>query len=191
MPDKPLRHHWRRLSLSLLLASTVGCETTPPTPPPSQAEPEAPASSAPPEARPTMPSSPTKPLPRASNSQRPTKALPVRPINISSDCNFYNETGYHGVATLEVRNGEVLRMRSIINVPKRGQCVFELASMRQTASLPSIELRAKQGKCVARIWEQGDRITLAFNDCHAQCSSADAFRYVWPVLFDRPSGRCQ
>ena len=122
---------------------------------------------------------------------RPTKPMPVVPLNVVADCKFHNETGYNGETTLEVREGTVRRMRTVVNVPEQGQCVFELADMQQTKIMPSVELHGRQTACTVRIWEQGRQVTLSFSSCAARCTPHEAFAYVWPVLIDKPSGKCE
>jgi hypothetical protein len=94
------------------------------------------------------------------------KPMPIRPLNVQADCRF----------------------KASVSVPKRGSCHFDLADFEQVRKEPHVELRARDG-CVVRMWEQGDQVTVAFAQCASRCDR-NTFDYVWPILVDRPSGRC-
>jgi hypothetical protein len=114
--------------------------------------------------------------------------MPVRPLNVKTDCHFKDEVGYGASAVLDVAASEVRSFAATVNVPKRGSCRFDLADFRQVRREPHVELRAGDG-CTVRIWEQGNQVTVAFAECARRCTR-DTFDYVWPILVDRPSGRC-
>ena len=76
-----------------------------------------------------------------------------------------------------------------VNIPKRGSCRFDLKDFRQTKSLPAIELSQNKGRCIVRVWEQGERVTVAFQQCEKMCSG-NAHSYLWPILNDRNKGSC-
>lgn len=114
----------------------------------------------------------------------------MRPLNLQARCHFENETGYHGNASVEVAHGQVKRLNALFNVPGQGQCLIDLARLRQTRSLPSVELRDSSSGCTARMWEQGDQATISFSGCASYCSTPEAFAYVWPILIKRSSGTC-
>lgn len=112
-----------------------------------------------------------------------------RPLNLKTECRFENETGYNGTASVEVVNSQVKRLSALFNVPGQGQCLFDMAQMRQTRTQP-VELRDTRSGCTARLWEQGDKATISFSDCARHCSNPAAFQYVWPVLVERKTGIC-
>ncbi|MEN3110661.1 hypothetical protein ACFONG_02270 [Uliginosibacterium paludis] len=113
----------------------------------------------------------------------------ARPITLERACSFHNETGYKGSTRVNIRNGEVVELATTYEIPDYGICRIEKAGFRQVASTPSIELRHADG-CTARIWTQGRQLTISYTRCAARCSRPEAFSYVWPVLIDQPSGRC-
>lgn len=186
--------------LSLLLSACVSDQ------PLSQAEP-APASSAPASATPifssassssTSSASPRSPrsagnskLASRINSQRMRAQLQQgnQPINIRHSCSFKNETGYKGSTRIEISNNEVRQLSTAYEIPAQGSCQIDFRGFRQTRHSPSIELRHADG-CTARIWTQGRQLTVSYTQCAQRCSSAQTFRFVWPVLIDQPSGRC-
>ncbi|MDO9596483.1 MAG: hypothetical protein Q7J47_02060 [Azoarcus sp.] len=116
------------------------------------------------------------------------KPMPVRPLNVQADCRFKDEVGYSASARLDVSYSEVLGFAATVDVPRRGSCRFNLADFQQVRREPHVELRARDG-CVVRMWEQGDQVTVAFSQCAGRCDRG-TFDYVWPILVDRPSGRC-
>lgn len=117
------------------------------------------------------------------------KPMPVRPFTIRTDCRFKDEAGSFGKALVEVDDSRVRAFNVEITMPKRGSCRYDLAEFKQTQALPSIELKGPRD-CRVRMWEQGRQITVAFSACHKLCSPASAHDYVWPLLIDKPTGRC-
>lgn len=116
------------------------------------------------------------------------KPMPVRPLNVQADCQFKDEVGYSASVRLDVSYSEVIGFAATVDVPRRGSCRFNLADFQQVRREPHVELRARDG-CVVRMWEQGDQVTVAFTQCAGRCDRG-TFDYVWPILVDRPSGRC-
>lgn len=171
MARAPLRLAGLAAALTLAACATV----KPPPPPPTEPAP-LPG---------VEPARPPSPVPKVQRRKR----IPDRPIDLAVACRFANETGYHGNATVDVRQGEVHALDAEVNIPARGQCRFQLADFRQVKRYPTAELRAANG-CVARVWEQGPQATVAFSGCRHMCSPAAAFDYVWPILIDRPRGKC-
>ena len=111
-------------------------------------------------------------------------------INIKQRCSFRNETGYNGSTLVEIADNEVKALSTQIEVPLHGgSCSFEGPGFRQTARTPSIELRHNDG-CTVRIWTQGKQLTISYSKCAARCSNPEVFKYIWPVLIDQPSGKC-
>ncbi len=119
--------------------------------------------------------------------KRKIGAIPDRPINVSTSCKFRDETGYRGNLDLQVKNDDVRRFRAEVEIPKRGNCHFDLADFRQSKRHP-VALAAGS-RCTVQVWEQYDRVTVAFRDCQAQCSG-DSFDYLWPILVDARTGKC-
>lgn len=123
---------------------------------------------------------------------KPVKAPPAKPITLAADCHFLRDSGESGDATLEVRDGTVRRMRTVIQAPGQGQCVFELADMKQTRSQPYVELRGRRTQCVARIRDDGKGgVTMVFTNCAERCTPPSVFAKVRPIRFDARGSRCE
>ena len=118
----------------------------------------------------------------ASGAKARLKPMPLRSLSLNSQCNFRDETGNFGKATVNIANSRV-------DALKRGSCRYDLASFRQTQALPSIELTGPRN-CRIHIWEQAEQVTVAFADCHQMCSPSSAHDYVWPLLIDKATGQC-
>ena len=72
----------------------------------------------------------------------------------------------------------------------KGTCSFNLKNFTQKEKLPQALLLAKDGSdCSVRLWEQGQRVTVAFNNC-AQACEKDAYSYLWPIMVEAKSGKC-
>jgi hypothetical protein len=125
----------------------------------------------------------------ASSGKRMPAPIPVRPLNVSTQCEFRDEVGTHGRMALQIEEASVKRFNAEVTIPKRGVCSFDLARFRQTEKLPTPVLSAGDSSCRVYIWEQGNAVTVAFNACEAYCT-ADAYDYLWPILVDNPSGEC-
>jgi hypothetical protein len=53
-----------------------------------------------------------------------------------------------------------------------------------------VELVATSGSaCAVRVWQQGDRVTVAPTDCAEKCTRG-AFEYAWPMDVRAPGGGC-
>jgi hypothetical protein len=116
--------------------------------------------------------------------------LSLRPLDIAMSCSFRNESGFNGEASVNVANGSAKSLKMNVNIPERGACVFDMSGFRQTHGGSMVELRHPADGCTVRMWEQGRQVTVAFSECAARCAPASAFQYVWPMLIDRPSKRC-
>lgn len=127
-------------------------------------------------------------MPGRERAKRPGP-IPVRAINVATTCSFHDETGYAGSLTLKVEDALVREFVADVAIPKRGICRFNLKAFRQTQTLPTVELSHRQGACKVRVWEQGERVTVAFDTCSRMCSG-DAWPYLWPILNDRRDGSC-
>jgi hypothetical protein len=88
-----------------------------------------------------------------------------------------------------VEDSQVQRLAAEVQVPKFGNCAFALKDFRQTASEPAIALSASEGRCTVRLWEQEDKVTVAFSACQDRCARG-GFEYVWPILVDARTGEC-
>ncbi|MGB0128644.1 MAG: hypothetical protein WBP72_13485 [Rhodocyclaceae bacterium] len=126
--------------------------------------------------------------PPPSTAQKPPP-IAARALNVTSDCTFRDPTGYRGAMKLHVANAEVRTFEAKLDMPSRGSCQFDLKDFQQTASLPNVVLRAQASACTVHMWEQGHRVTVAFNDCADRCS-AGAYLYLWPILADARSKGC-
>ena len=164
-----------RARLVLLLGATLlGACATPDKAPPPAAE-AMPAAKAPP---PAVAARPKKPGP-----------IPLRPLNVKAECRFRDETGYNGMLRLDVAQAKVRAFAAAVNIPRRGSCRFDLKDFRQTKELPAIELSQNQERCIVRVWEQGERVTVAFQHCEMMCTGG-AHAGLWPILADRRDGSC-
>jgi hypothetical protein len=148
----------------------------------------APQKAQPPAAEPSPPAPPvdTAPAARKPAARAP---IPLRPLNAKTECSFRDESGYHGLLKLDVAEAKVNVFEAKVNIPKRGACRFALKDFRQTKALPVIELSQTKGRCIVRVWEQGERLTVAFQQCERMCSG-NAGTYLWPILNDRRDGSC-
>lgn len=176
------------LSLSILLLA--GCAT--PVPPPAPPPPPVVVIPAP-EPTPPPPLPETLPEPRNDKlkhlANRKLAPIPDRPLNARASCAFRDVTGYRGRLRLDVREANVRRFEANIDVPKQGSCKFDLKNFHQTDTLPIVVLAARRGDCKVRLWEQEDQVTVAFRDCHTECSGSSV-EYIWPILVDNRKGLC-
>lgn len=115
---------------------------------------------------------------------------PQGPISLRNQCSFHDDTGYRGSNRVEVVNGDVRSLATQITVPNRGSCSFDTSGFRQIQRSPSIEMRSPSDGCTVRIWQQGSQVTVSYTHCEQRCTSAEAFKYVWPVLINTSSGKC-
>ncbi|MFC5301953.1 hypothetical protein [Azospira restricta] len=168
------------LGLILLLAS---CATPEPPPPPPAPMPVPP----PPKAeKPHIESQPLKHL-----AGRNLKPMPIKPLSVKTRCNFRDEvTGTRGRLDLQVKEDEVKRFAAEVNIPKHGICRFDLKDFAQADKKQHpVTMTTKTDGCAVRVWEQGTRVTVAFNECTAKCQG-NAHDYLWPILIDSKTGRC-
>lgn len=115
--------------------------------------------------------------------------IPVRPLNVKADCSYVDETGTSGALKLEVAAAKVRAFEARVSIPQHGVCRFDLKNFRQTREMPDIELRQQNGSCIVRMWEQGTRVTVAFQQCEKMCTGS-AYEQLWPILYDRRDGSC-
>lgn len=115
--------------------------------------------------------------------------IPVRPLTVKTDCSYRDETGASGTLRLDVATARVRAFEAKINYPQHGSCHFVLKDFRQTKEMPAIELSQTNGSCVVRMWEQGARVTVAFQQCERMCSGS-AYEQLLPMIYDRRDGTC-
>ncbi|MDO8932358.1 MAG: hypothetical protein Q7U97_08200 [Rhodocyclaceae bacterium] len=172
----------RQATTWLALAALAACAT--PEPPAVVAVPAPEPAPAPVAARkPHLESQPLKHL-----ANRKLEPIPDRPLNVRTNCNFRDHTGYRGRLDLQVKDADVRRFRAEVNIPKRGTCRFDLKDFQQAGTSPAT-LANGADECKVRVWEQENRVTVAFRDCQAQCSG-ESFDYLWPILVDAKTGKC-
>jgi hypothetical protein len=162
-----------------LVVVLAGCATP---------EPPAPTADAPAAQRDSHAARPSKPSARRSDPR--LKALPDRPLNVAADCGFRDPNGYQGRLSLTVQEAQVQRFEAEVSVPNRGSCRFDLKNFQQTGTRPTVTLKNRKDACAVHIWEQGEQVTVAFNEeCRSQCSGG-ARDYVWPILVNSGKGTC-
>lgn len=170
------------LLLALLLAACAEEAKRPEPPPPAPPVAEAP---------------PVAPMPPKLESQplrhllgRNLAPQPTRPLNIRSRCTHRDAIGTRTRLDLLVKEGVLKKFSAEIAIAKHGVCRFDGKTFAQKETLPQVLLAAKDGsECTVRLWEQGKRTTIAFNQCPGACAG-DAFSYLWPIMVDTKSGRC-
>ncbi len=165
---------------SLLLAACASTEQLPPPAPPAKADP--------PKVQTKAPTVRPKKESPVLGSKRPT-AIPTRALNVLAQCRFKDETGYNGNMRLSVQDAKVQAFDAAVNIPGRGRCRFDLKNFRQTRELPNVELSHLRDPCIVRVWEQEERVTVAFQQCQKMCSGK-AWDHLWPILADRRDGSC-
>jgi hypothetical protein len=172
----------RIAALSITLAVS-GCalfepepEPAPPPPPPAPKKVEAPR----------IESQPLKHL-----ANRDLKPMPIKPLNVKTRCTFRDEvTGTRGRLDVQVKEDEVQRFSAEVNIPKRGICRFDFKDFAQANKKQHpVTMTTKTDTCAVRMWEQGPRVTVSFNECTAKCEG-NAYEYLWPILIDSKTGRC-
>lgn len=121
---------------------------------------------------------------------RNLKPQPTRPLNVRSRCTHRDAVGTKTRLDLLVKDAEVKTFAAEVSIPKRGVCRFDMKGFVQREKMPQVLLAAKDGSaCAIRMWEQGPRVTIAFNTCPAACEG-EAFDYLWPIMVETKSGRC-
>ncbi len=123
------------------------------------------------------------------NSKGKLAPIPTRAINLNTACHFKDERGYNGNLTTDVKDAQVRQFQAEVNIPRRGTCNFDLSRFEQTQSLPIVKLKSRDNTCQVFMWSQNANITVAFNQCAAQCTG-DAYDYLWPILVDASRGEC-
>jgi hypothetical protein len=130
-----------------------------------------------------------KPRERAARRAGP-RSIPTRPLNVKADCAFRDPTGYRGAMRLQVADAQVRQFEATVTVPAHGSCSFALREFQQIAQMPNPVLKHRTNGCEVRVWEQGQRVTVAFVRCRDNCTSRGAFERLWPILTDVGNGSC-
>ncbi len=118
------------------------------------------------------------------------KPQPTRPLNVASHCAYRDEIGTQTSLDLLVREAEVKTFTARVSMKGRGACRFMLEEFEQVEKMPQALLRHRTYPgCLVRMWEEGPKVTVAFNSCPRSCEG-DAFSYLWPILVETDSGRC-
>ena len=123
-------------------------------------------------------------------NNRKLKPQPTRPLNVRSKCSHRDAIGTATRLDLLVKEAEVKTFTAQVAIKGYGTCNFKLGDFEQAEKMPQALLRHKQEPgCLVRMWEQGDKVTIAFNSCPKSCER-DAFSYLWPIMVEAKSGRC-
>jgi len=121
----------------------------------------------------------------------PAPKLPAAAgLTLDGNCTGRDERGYAESLRLHLVSGAVTAFEARIVIPRRGSCNYRLSDFRQTRYSPYVELVSTSGSpCVVRVWQQGDRVTVAPTDCAEKCTRG-AFVYAWPMDLRAPGGGC-
>lgn len=148
-----------------------------------------------------VPTTPSKPLPPAVSpkfksdtlkylAKRHIEPQPTRPLNVRSHCTHTDAAGTTTRLDLLVKEAEVQSFNAQVTMKGYGACRFNLSDFEQAEKLPQALLKHKrESGCSVRMWEQGPKVTIAFNSCPKSCER-DAFSYLWPILVEAKSGHC-
>ena len=174
----------RRVLTLSVVAILAGCAEAPKAPEPEPAVEAAPAAE-PEAASPKFKSDTLKYL-----AGRNLKPQPTRPLNVKSRCSHRDAIGTTTKLDLLVKEAEVKTFSAQVSMKGYGSCRFDLADFEQAEKLPQALLRHKRERdCSVRMWEQGPKVTIAFNSCPKSCEG-EAFNYLWPIMVEGKSGRC-
>jgi len=133
------------------------------------------------------PPAPVPPAPPVATTPSPA---PQSGLTLNATCSGRDESGYGETLRLQLADGNVTSFEARLDIPKRGSCSYRLAEFRQTRRTPFVELLATSGSaCAVRVWQQGDRVTVAPTDCAEKCTRG-AFEYAWPMDLRAPGGGC-
>jgi hypothetical protein len=114
----------------------------------------------------------------------------TRPLNARAHCSHRDAVGTATSLDLLVKEAEVKTFDAQVAIKGYGTCRFSLNDFDQAERMPQALLRHKrESDCTVRMWEQDQKITIAFNSCPKSCEG-DAFSYLWPILVEAKSGRC-
>ena len=121
---------------------------------------------------------------------RTIKPQPTRPLNVRAKCSTRDAIGTTRRLDLLVKEASVQTFDAQVTMKERGACRFNLREFEQVERMPQALLRHRQESgCMVRMWEQGNKVTIAFDNCPRSCEG-DAFSYLWPLIVEGKSGRC-
>jgi len=175
---------WRRLLLVVVLAA-AGCAEVEKQPEPVAVEEPVIEKQAAEGKEPKFKNSTLKYL-----ANRNIKPQPTRPLNVRSRCNHRDAIGTQTRLDLLVKEASVKTFVAEVSMKGHGSCRFDLNEFEQVEKMPQALLRhKKQSDCLVRMWEQGPKVTIAFNSCPKSCDG-QAFDYLWPIMVEAKNGRC-
>jgi len=175
---------WRRLLLVIVLA-TAGCAEVGKQP---ESVAEQSSASEKPAAESSEPKFKNSTLKHLAN--RNLKPQPTRPLNVRSRCTHKDAIGTQTRLDLLVKEAQVKTFVAQVSMKGHGTCRFDLNEFEQVEKMPQALLRhKKQSDCLVRMWEQGPKVTIAFNSCPKSCDGG-AFEYLWPIMVEAKSGQC-
>lgn len=123
-------------------------------------------------------------------ANRNLKPQPTRPLNVQSHCAHKDAIGTTTKLDLLVRDAVVKTFDAQVTMKGYGTCRFNLDDFEQAEKLPQALLKHKhESGCLVRMWEQGPKVTVAFNSCPRSCEG-QAFDYLWPIVVEAKSGHC-
>lgn len=123
-------------------------------------------------------------------AKRNLKPQATRPLNVSSRCMHRDAIGTQTELDLLVKEAQVKTFVAQISMKGHGTCRFDLNEFEQIEKMPQALLRhRKESNCLVRMWEQGPKVTIAFNSCPKSCDG-QAFDYLWPIMVEAKSGQC-
>jgi hypothetical protein len=123
-------------------------------------------------------------------ANRNIKPQPTRPLNVRSRCTHKDAIGTQTRLDLLVKEAEVKTFAIQVSMKGHGSCRFDLNDFDQVEKMPQALLRHKRhSDCLVRMWEQGPKVTIAFNSCSKSCDG-EAFEYLWPIMVETKSGQC-
>ncbi|RIX48451.1 MAG: hypothetical protein D3M94_06095 [Rhodocyclales bacterium GT-UBC] len=123
-------------------------------------------------------------------ANRNLKPQPTRPLNVRSKCSYRDAIGTTTKLDLLVKEAVVKNFDAQVTIKGYGSCRFNLKEFEQVEKLPQALLKhKKESGCLVRMWEQGPKVTVAFNSCAKSCEG-QAFDYLWPIVVEAKSGRC-
>jgi len=121
---------------------------------------------------------------------RSIKPQPTRPLNVRAKCSTRDAIGTTRRLDLLVKDASVQTFDAQVTMKEYGACRFNLREFEQIEKMPQALLRHRQESgCTVRMWEQGNKVTIAFDNCPKSCEG-DAFSYLWPLIVEGKSGRC-
>ena len=121
---------------------------------------------------------------------RTIKPQPTRPLNVRAKCSTRDAIGTTRRLDLLVKEASVQTFDAQVTMKEHGACRLNLREFEQVEKMPLALLRHRQESgCMVRMWEQGNKVTIAFDNCPRSCEG-DAFSYLWPLIVEGKSGRC-